>query len=38
MAGPMTRDPFICTELSEMAPAMSRRGTRTGSTALNTGA
>ena len=38
ITGPTTRDPFICAEFSEIAPGMSRRGTRMGSTALNTGA
>ena len=32
MTGPMTRDTFICTELSEIAPPRSSRGTRTGTT------
>ena len=38
MAGPMTRDRFICTDWRDTAPGMSRLGTSTGSTAEKTGA
>jgi hypothetical protein len=38
MAGPTIREAFIWTELSEMAPERSSRGTSTGTTALKTGA
>jgi hypothetical protein len=38
MKGPTTRDAFICTELREMAPERSRRGTSTGTTEEKMGA
>ena len=38
MAGPMTRDRFICTDCSDTAPGRSRRGTSVGRTAVNAGA
>ena len=34
MIGPITREPFICAELREMAPARSSRPTSAGSSAL----
>src|SRR5215216_1932664 len=38
MAGPMTRDRFICTDCSETAPGRSARGTRVGRIAAIPGA
>src|SRR5947209_18892219 len=38
MAGPMTRDRFICTDCSDTAPGRSARGTRVGRIAAIAGA